>query len=289
MNDSFSLPPRLVWEPIIRDALLEDLGRAGDRTTDAVVPVEQIGTAHVVARSGGIVAGLDVVAAAFQLLDESVNVEFLVRDGETVGPYTTLAVVRGRARTILTGERVALNLLGRMCGIATATGRFVQEIKGTGAHVTCTRKTTPGLRVLEKYAVRAGGGRNHRYGLDDAVLIKDNHVALAGGVREAVERARRAVGHMIAIELEVDTLEQLQAVLDLKLNAVLLDNMDPPVLRQAVQLVDGRFATEASGGITLETAQAVAETGVDYLSSGWLTHSAPALDVALDVVLDGIA
>lgn len=279
-----TLPARLVWEPIVRAALLEDLGRGGDRTTDAIIPADAFARAHLVARQGGIVAGLEVAAAAFELLDARITVEFLAKDGQQVGPMTTLATIGGPARAILTGERVALNLLGRMCGIATATGRFVEALAGTGARITCTRKTTPSLRVLEKYAVRAGGGHNHRFGLDDAVLIKDNHVALAGGARAAVERARGAVGHMISIELEVDTLDQLRDVLDLPLDAVLLDNMDPATLREAVRLVAGRFATEASGGITLETAREVAETGVDYLSSGWLTHSAPVLDVALDIV-----
>ncbi len=285
---SLSLPPRIVWEPIVRAALLEDLGRAGDRTTDAVVPADALASAKLVARAGGIVAGLEVAAAAFRLLDERVEIEFRAKDGQTVGPMTTLAIASGPARAILSGERVALNFLGRMCGIATASGRFVALLEGTGAHITCTRKTTPGLRVFEKYAVRAGGGHNHRFGLDDAVLIKDNHVALAGGARAAVLLARDAVGHMISIELEVDTLDQLSEVLDLPLDAVLLDNMDPATLREAVSMVAGRFATEASGGITLETARAVAETGVGYLSSGWLTHSAPTLDVALDIVVDDV-
>lgn len=277
------LPPRLLWEPSVRAALLEDLGRAGDRTSDAVIPADAVGRAVVVARAAGVVAGLAVAAAAFELLDERIRVEFHASDGQRVPARSALATVTGPARAILSAERVALNFLGRMCGIATATARFVDAIEGTGAHVTCTRKTTPGLRVFEKYAVRVGGGRNHRFGLDDAVLIKDNHVALAGGAREAVERARRAIGHMLAIELEVDSLDQLREVLDLPLSAVLLDNMDPSTLREAVKLVGGRFATEASGGITLQTARAVAETGVDFLSSGWLTHSAPGLDVALDV------
>jgi nicotinate-nucleotide pyrophosphorylase (carboxylating) len=206
-----------------------------------------------------------------------------VADGDVVAMGATLADLAGPARAILTGERVALNLLGHLSGIATVTRGIVDAIAGTRARVVCTRKTTPGLRALEKYAVRAGGGNNHRFGLDDAVLVKDNHLAIAGSVEEAVRRARAAVGHLVKVEVEVDDLEQLARALACPIDAVLLDNMPLPVLRQAVDLVGGRVITEASGGITPETARPIAETGVDLLSVGWITHSAPSLDVALDV------
>jgi len=279
------LPPRIVWEPIVAAALAEDLGRAGDRTTDAVVPHDLHARAAVVARAAGTVAGLPVALAAFAMLDPAVEARSFAAEGQPVRAGTTLAEVRGPARALLTGERVALNLLGRTCGIATATRTLADLIEGTSARVTCTRKTTPGLRALEKYAVRAGGGSNHRFGLDDALLVKDNHIAVAGGVREAVLRARAAAGHMLTLELEVDTLEQLEVALELPVDAVLLDNMSPPTLARAVAMVAGRMVTEASGGIGPGTARAVAESGVDYISSGWLTHSAPALDVALDIIL----
>jgi nicotinate-nucleotide pyrophosphorylase (carboxylating) len=270
-------------EPFLRASLLEDLGRAGDRTTDAIIPADATATAHLVAREAGVVAGLSVAAQTFALLDPAVSVELRAAEGAVVPAGTTVAILRGPARAILSAERVALNLLGRLCGIATATRAVVDAIAGTGAVVAGTRKTTPGLRALEKYAVRCGGGANHRYGLDDAILIKDNHVAVAGSAREAVQRARLAAGHMIRISLEVDTLDQLRSVLDLPFDVVLLDNMDLEQLRQAVAMVDGRFVTEASGGVTLQTAPAIAATGVDVLSMGALTHSSPVLDVALDI------
>ena len=276
-------PLPLQVEPFLRASLLEDLGRAGDRTTDAIIPADATATARLVAREAGVVAGLSVATQTFALLDPAVSVELRVAEGAAVPAGTTVAVLRGPARAILSAERVALNLLGRLCGIATATRAVVDAIAGPGAVVAGTRKTTPGLRALEKYAVRCGGGANHRYGLDDAILIKDNHVAVAGSAREAVQRARRAAGHMIRISLEVDTLDQLRSVLDLPFDVVLLDNMDLEQLRQAVALVDGRFVTEASGGVTLHTAPAIAATGVDVLSMGALTHSSPALDVALDI------
>jgi nicotinate-nucleotide pyrophosphorylase (carboxylating) len=216
-------------------------------------------------------------------VEPGARIELDSRDGDRVGAGALLARLAGSARGLLTGERVALNLLGRLSGIATATRELVDAVAGTGSRIVCTRKTTPGLRALEKYAVRCGGGVNHRFGLDDAVLVKDNHLAVAGSVAEAIRRARGAVGHLVAIEVEVDTMEQLAAALEHGADAVLLDNMSPAELRRAVEMVGGRIPTEASGGITLRTARAIAETGVDLLSVGWLTHSAPALDVALDV------
>jgi nicotinate-nucleotide pyrophosphorylase (carboxylating) len=276
-------PRRVLYEDLVKRALQEDLGRAGDITTDAVVGIDECCLARVVARAPGRVAGLDVVATAFALLDPAVEVVARVRDGADVAPGDVLADVRGPARAVLTGERVALNFLGHLCGVATATNAIVALVEGTGARVVCTRKTTPLLRVLEKYAVRCGGGANHRYGLDDAVLIKDNHLALAGGVAQAVARARRVVGHMVRIEVEVTDLAQLREALALEVEAVLLDNMDLDTLAAAVRLTDRRAVTEASGGIGPHTARAVASTGVDLLSVGGITHSAAALDVALDV------
>jgi len=274
----------ILYEPLIRRALEEDLGRAGDLTSDAVLPPDLKGEARIVARAAGRLAGLPMALAAFRILDPEIKVETLATDGEDVEAGAVLAIVRGAARSLLSAERTALNLLGRLCGIATATRDMVRLVEPHGARIVCTRKTTPGLRALEKYAVRCGGGHNHRFGLDDAVLIKDNHIALAGGLRVAVERARGAVGHLVKIEVEVDTLEMLREALDLGVDVVLLDNMSTETLRQAVALARGRALTEASGGITPETAAGIAATGVDLLSMGWLTHSAPALDVALDVV-----
>ena len=277
-----SLPP-LLYEPLIRRALEEDLGRAGDLTSDAILPPDLKAEAAVVARKAGRIAGLQAAISAFRILDPAVQVELLSADGRDAAAGETLAMVRGAARSILSAERTALNLLGRLCGVATTTRDLVALVAPHGTRIVCTRKTTPGLRALEKYAVRAGGGSNHRFGLDDAVLIKDNHVALAGGIRPAVERARAYVGHLVKIELEVDSLEQLAEALDLKVDVVLLDNMSLETLREAVRMAKGKALTEASGGITPQTAPAVAATGVDMISVGWLTHSSPALDVALDV------
>ncbi len=275
--------PRILYDDLIRDALREDLGRAGDLTTDALVAADATAVAAVTARRAGRVAGSEVAARVFEILDPSMETEIVVVDGGDAESGSTLIRLRGPARAILTGERTALNLLGHLSGIATLTRAYVKAVEGTGARVVCTRKTTPGLRALEKYAVRCGGGANHRFGLDDAVLIKDNHLAVAGGVRPAVELVRAAVGHMVTVELEVDTLEQLEEGLAVGVDAVLLDNMDPATLRAAVTLVDGRCLTEASGGIDLDTAAAVAATGVDLLSVGALTHSASWLDVSLEV------
>jgi len=276
----------ILYEDLLRRTLLEDLGRAGDLTTDAIVPVAAMARADLVARRAGRVAGIEVAAAAFRLLDPRVEIELRIADGSDAPAGATIAVVHGPARAILSAERTALNLLGRLCGIATVTRDMVAIVTPYPATVVCTRKTTPLLRALEKYAVRAGGGANHRFGLDDAVLVKDNHRAIAGGVRPAVERVRRAVGHMVKIEVEVESLEQLDEALELGVDAILLDNMPTPLLREAVARVAGRAITEASGGITPATAAEVAATGVDLLSVGWLTHSAPVLEGAWDVAVE---
>lgn len=276
------MPYPLVYEPLVRAALLEDLGRAGDLTTDTVVPADATASARFVARHPGRVAGLTVSLSAFRLLDPGLTIETLIPDGSDVSPGDTLAVVSGLARPILSAERTALNLLGRLCGIATATRGLVQAVEGCKARITCTRKTTPGLRALEKEAVRLGGGSNHRFGLDDAVLIKDNHLIAGGGIQAAVARARAGLGHMVKIEVEVDTLAQLEELIPLGVDAVLLDNMPPETLARAVRMVDGRMLTEASGNINARTVRAVAETGVDMISVGWLTHSVTNFDVGLD-------
>ena len=276
------LPP-LLYEERVRRALAEDLGRAGDITPDATVPADRAGEAAIVARAPGCVAGLEVALSVFRVLDPAATAEVLQPDGSGVGGAEVLARVRARARALLTGERTALNFLGHLSGIATATRDVVARLEGLPTRVACTRKTTPGLRALEKYAVLVGGGESHRYGLDDAVLIKDNHVAVAGGITPAVERARASVSHMVKIELEVDTLAQLDEALGLGVDVILLDNMDLETLREAVRRARGRALTEASGGIRPENVRAVAETGVDLISLGWLTHSAPYLDVALDI------
>jgi len=265
-------------------ALAEDLGRAGDVTAIATIPEDTSARALVVARAAGVIAGLPLVAAAFAKLAPEMEIAANIRDGASVAAKTELMTVAGPARAMLAGERTALNLLGHLSGVATATYEFVRRVAGTRARICCTRKTRPGLRALEKYAVRCGGGFNHRFGLDDAMLIKDNHIAVAGSIRAVLERAKAAAGHLVKIEIEVDTLEQLREVLDVGLaDAVLLDNMDAPTMRKAVEMVGGRFALEASGGITLDTIAEIAKTGVDYISSGWITHSAPQLDVALDI------
>ncbi len=272
----------LLIEPCVRAALLEDLGRAGDITTDAVIdPATQTRVA-LVAREAGAIAGLDFARLAFRLVDPEICFDILRADGARVRPGKMIAEITGPARGILTAERVALNFLGRLSGIATATASIADHIGHTKAKVTCTRKTTPGLRFAEKYAVRAGGGANHRFGLDDAVLIKDNHIAIAGGVAVAIRRARAQIGHLVKIEVEVDTLAQLEEALTERPDAVLLDNMAPDMLRAAVTLIDGRAIAEASGRITAETAPAIAEAGVDLISAGWLTHSARVLDIGLD-------
>jgi len=272
----------LMYEPLVRTALLEDLGRAGDITADAIVPADKQSSLVLRARQPGVVAGLDIAYCAFQFINPAIRLTAERPDGSVVAPGDVIAAIEGPARGLLTGERTALNFLCHLSGVATATASLVSAAQGTKARIVCTRKTTPGLRALEKYAVRAGGGSNHRFGLDDAILIKDNHIALAGDVHTAVERAKAHAGHLVKIEVEVDTLAQLEQVLAIGVDAVLLDNMTVGELRQAVAMTGDRAITEASGRITAETAKAIAATGVDLISAGWLTHSSAALDIGLD-------
>jgi len=276
--------PAILYEPLVRAALAEDLGRAGDITTDAIVPANHRLSATIGARQDGAIAGLDIAIMAFRLLDPDIRVDVHLPDASRVKPGDAIATISGPARGILSGERVALNFLGHLSGVATATAGIADAIRDYKARITCTRKTMPGMRALQKYAVRCGGGANHRFGLDDAVLIKDNHVAVAGGVGEAIRRARASVGHLVKIEVEVDTLAQLEEALAARAEAVLLDNMGPDQLRQAVAMTAGRAMLEASGRITPESAPPIAATGVDLLSAGWLTHSSRVLDVGLDHV-----
>ncbi|MEI9932060.1 MAG: carboxylating nicotinate-nucleotide diphosphorylase [Rhizomicrobium sp.] len=279
----FTRPPhRLLIEPIVRHALEEDLGRAGDVTSELTVPAERRLLAALVARKPGVVAGLVAAECAFDLVDPALRVTVEVPDGSKAEAGARLAVIEGSARSILTAERVALNFAGHLSGVATATRALVDAVAGTNARIVETRKTTPGLRLLEKYAVRCGGGFNHRFGLDDAVLIKDNHLVAAGGIAPAIERVRAGLGHMAKIELEVDSLAQLEEALSLGVDTILLDNMSIDDLKRAVATTNGRAVLEASGNVTLATVRAIAETGVDYISSGAITHSAPNLDVALD-------
>lgn len=272
----------LLLEPLVRAALVEDLGRAGDITTDAIVPASLRGRCVLAARQEGTVAGLDLAALAFRLVDPAVEMRVERADGCAVAPGGIIASVEGPARALLTAERSALNFLCHLSGVATATAALVAAVRGHKARIVCTRKTTPGLRTVEKYAVRAGGGANHRFGLDDAILIKDNHVAVAGGIRPAIERARAAVGHLVKVEVEVDRLDQLEEALAVGVDAVLLDNMSIDELRRAVAMAGGRAVTEASGRVSATSAPDIAATGVDLISVGWLTHSAPALDIGLD-------
>lgn len=283
MTENLRFPPALLVEPIIRMALAEDLGRAGDLTSDLILPLGQEGRAVLAARNSGVIAGLPLARLAFGLVDPALSVSQKAEDGDLVNPGSgPLLVIEGPVRSLLTAERVALNFVGHLSGIATATRRMVEAVSGTKARIVCTRKTTPGLRIVEKYAVRCGGGFNHRFGLDDAVLIKDNHIAAAGSITAAVTRARAGIGHMLKIEVEVDTLAQLEEALRLGIDTILLDNMSPPVLREAVALTKGRATLEASGNVTLATVADIAATGVDYISSGAITHSAPNFDVGLD-------
>jgi nicotinate-nucleotide pyrophosphorylase (carboxylating) len=276
-----ALPPLLV-ERAARLALDEDLGGAGDITTDSIIPADASGEAAIVARQAGVVAGLDLAEAPFKILDPGVRFTRIISDGGKVAAGEHIAAVAGKTRALLTAERTALNFLGRLSGIATLTAAYVDAVAGTRARIACTRKTTPGLRALEKYAVRAGGGVNHRFGLYDAVLVKDNHIAAAGGLAKALERLKASVGHLVRIEVEVDTLDQLSEALKFPIDAVLLDNMDVATLQQAVKLVHGRVVTEASGGITLETVREIARSGVDVISVGALTHSPDNLDSSLE-------
>ncbi|MEO8812781.1 MAG: carboxylating nicotinate-nucleotide diphosphorylase [Caulobacteraceae bacterium] len=274
--------PDLVIEPLVLAALAEDLGRAGDLTSAACLPAEARMAAAFVARGKGVVAGLACARLAVAAMDPAARFETALADGDAVVAGAVLANVEANARALLGAERVALNLLGRLGGIATLTARHAEAVAGTGARIVDTRKTTPLLRTLEKYAVRCGGGANHRFGLDDAILIKDNHVAACGGVGEAIRRARGAVGHLVAIEVEVDSLDQLGEALEHSPDVVMLDNFDLEALRAAVAMAAGRVTLEASGGVTLATVRAIAQTGVDLISVGALTHSAPVLDIGLD-------
>jgi nicotinate-nucleotide pyrophosphorylase (carboxylating) len=280
--DAFLSP--LEIDDAVTRTLAEDLGRAGDVTSTATIPEDLPARAVVVARKAGVIAGLPLAAAAFRRLAPEIEIAAHARDGAEVAIKTALLTVTGPARAVLAAERAALNLLGHLSGVATATHEFVRRVAGTKTRICCTRKTTPGLRALEKYAVRCGGGFNHRFGLDDAMLIKDNHIAVAGSIRAVLERARACAGHLVKVEIEVDSLDQLREVLDVGIaDAVLLDNMNAAAMRQAVAMVAGRLVIEASGGITLDNIAEIAATGVDYASSGWITHSAPNLDIALDI------
>ena len=281
---SDTAPPDVLIEPIVRAALAEDLGRAGDVTAAACIPADARLEAVFAARVGGVIAGMACARLTMAAMDPLARFEALVADGGVVQPGAFLARAHANARALLGAERVALNLLGRLSGIATLTAAYVSQVSGTRARIIDTRKTTPGLRALEKYAVRCGGGANHRFGLDDAILIKDNHAMACGGVGAAVRRARASAGHMVKIEVEIDHLGQLVEALAERPDIVMLDNFDLVDLAEAVRLIAGRAIVEASGGVTLDTVRAIAETGVDLISVGALTHSAPAFDVGLDAV-----
>jgi nicotinate-nucleotide pyrophosphorylase (carboxylating) len=277
-------PSRLIYGPLVRAALREDLGDAGDVTTNAIVPTLARASATLVARAPGRIAGLEAALFAFHAFEPALTIDTLRSDGDDIAAGETLATVRGSARGVLGAERTALNLLARLCGIATMTAAYVRAVAPYPTRIVCTRKTTPGLRALEKYAVLCGGGANHRFGLYDAVLIKDNHIAVAGGVAEAIAAVRAGAGHLVACEVEVDTLTQLHEALAARADAILLDNMTLEAMREAVRLTAGRATLEASGSIDLDSVGAVAATGVDLISVGRLTHSAPALDIGLDIV-----
>ncbi len=280
---SFATLPDLILEPLVKSALMEDLGSYGDVTTRAVIPDDVTYSARLRAREEAVVSGMQVAALAFRLVDANLRVNTLVADGAACQPGDVLMEIEGKAASILMGERVALNFAGRLTGIATLTAAMVAETRGTGARITCTRKTTPGLRMVEKLAVLHGGGFNHRYSLSDAILIKDNHIAAAGGIRAVLDATKAHASHMMAVEIEVDTLDQLREVLEVGgASVVLLDNMTPDQLREAVQINAGRLALEASGNVKRDTVAAIAATGVDYISSGALTHSARTVDLGLD-------
>lgn len=273
---------RADYVEVVGRALSEDLGPNGDITSDSVIPEDSMSRGIFVARDEGVVAGLEVATYVFEALDPTVVFDALIEDGDRIPAGGQVAVVAGRSRSVLSGERTALNLLGRMSGVATATSRLVDAVSGTEARISDTRKTMPGLRALDKYAVRVGGGMNHRFGLYDAVLIKDNHLAAVGDIASAVAAARASVSPGVMIEVEVTTLGQLAEVIETDADRVLLDNMAPEMLREAVGMVAGRITTEASGGVTEDNVRRIAETGVDIISVGWITHSAPQLDIGLD-------
>ena len=272
----------VLLKPLVEDALAEDLGRRGDVTSQATIPADMQAQLQIKARQSGVICGMDLARLSFALVDASIEFVAQVQDGETVAAGAVLATVKGNARHLLTAERTALNFMTHLSGISTATRQIVDSVAQYPAQITCTRKTIPGLRIVQKYAVRCGGGRNHRLGLDDAILIKDNHIAIAGDIKTAIEQAQHFAGHLIPIEVEVDTLEQLEQALEAGVSLVLLDNMSPEILSQAVAMCKGRAKTEASGGITPETVRAAASTGVDFIAMGYLTHSTTALDIGLD-------
>lgn len=289
INPSELLHPEAFLSPLAIDdavmrALDEDLGRAGDVTSIATIPDHTPAHAVMVARQAGIIAGLPLAVAAFQELSPDIRIQAHARDGKSVAKGVNVLTISGPARAVLAAERTALNFVGRLSGIATLTSSYVRHTAGTGLRICCTRKTTPGLRALEKYAVRCGGGFNHRFGLDDAILIKDNHIAVAGGVKAVLQRARAHAGHLVKIEIEVDKLDQLREVLATGMaDVVMLDNMDIEMLKEAVKIAERRVVLEVSGGVTLDSITEIAKTGVDYASSGALTHSAPNFDIALDI------
>lgn len=272
----------VLLEPLVHAALVEDLGRRGDVTSQATIPADKQAQLQIKARQAGVICGMDLARLSFAMVDSQIEFVAQVNDGERVEAGTVLAIVSGNARHLLTAERTALNFLTHLSGIASATQQIVDSVADYPAQITCTRKTIPGLRTVQKYAVRCGGGRNHRLGLDDAILIKDNHIAIAGDIQTAIKQAQVFAGHLIPIEVEVDTLEQLALALEAGVSLVLLDNMSPEVLAKAVAMCKGRAKTEASGGITPETVQAAAQTGVDFIAMGYLTHSTTALDIGLD-------
>lgn len=272
----------VLLRPLVEAALTEDLGRRGDVTSQATIPADIQAKLEIKARQAGVICGMDLARLSFALVDPQIEFVAQVADGEWVDAGTVLASVRGNARHLLTAERTALNFMTHLSGIATDTRKIVDSVAEYAAQITCTRKTIPGLRIVQKYAVRCGGGRNHRLGLDDAILIKDNHIAIAGDIKTAIRQAQNFAGHLIPIEVEVDTLAQLEQALDAGVSLVLLDNMSPEMLAQAVAMCKGRARTEASGGITPETVQAAAKTGVDFIAMGYLTHSTTALDIGLD-------
>lgn len=270
-------------ETIVRQALMEDLGHGRDVTSELLIPAKANAKALLRARAPGVVAGLIVGLSAFTLTDPDFEITLHANDGQAVEAGQDIAEIEGPARPLLTAERTALNFIQQMSGVATLTAKYVEQVKGTDAKITCTRKTIPNLRTLQKYAVRCGGGHNHRSGLDDMILIKDNHIVVAGGVKQALAQVKKA-SHSLKIEIEVDTIKQLEEVLKAGgADVVMLDNFKLADLKKAVDLAKGKIVTEASGGVTLETVRAIAETGVDYISVGALTHSAPALDMGLDI------
>ncbi|UNM96916.1 carboxylating nicotinate-nucleotide diphosphorylase [Ignatzschineria rhizosphaerae] len=281
MNDISPLPD-LLLKPYVEEALKEDLGRRGDITSIAIIESQQLATLHIVSRESGILAGIDLARIAFHLIDPQIEFISKVKDGNPITPNMTLAVVKGNAQALLTAERTALNFVTHLSGIATQVAHIKKMVKAYPVEITCTRKTLPGLRALQKYAVRVGGGRNHRMGLDDAILIKDNHIAIAGNISTAIQKAKAFAGHLIPVEVEVDTLAQLELALKEGIDLVLLDNMPPETLRKAVTLCKGKCQTEASGGISPETIKAVAETGVNFIAMGSLTHSVKSLDIGFD-------